>query len=156
MRYPKYIVNLNEEERCELESLLRKGKSSARTQLRARILLKADEEMLIKNTKEALDVSDTTIRNVRQRFVEEGLHAALYDKTSPGKSPKLSDKQCAHVIAMACSTAPDGHDHWTLRLLADKVVELGFVESITHESIRQVLKKTTLNRGKVSSGASRK
>ena len=156
MRYPKYIVDLTEDERSELESLLKKGRSSARTQLRARILLKADEDMSMKDTMEALDVSEVTIRNVRRRFVEEGFDAALYDKTHPGKSPKLSDKQCAHIIALACSNAPDGHDHWTLRLLADKVVELGFVESITHESVRQVLKKTTLSRGKVNSGASRR
>lgn len=156
MRYPKYIVDLTEDERSELESLLKKGRSSARTQLRARILLKADEDMSMKDTMEALDVSEVTIRNVRRRFVEEGFDAALHDKTHPGKSPKLSDKQRAHIIALACSTAPDGHDHWTLRLLADKVVELGFVESITHESVRQVLKKTTLSRGKVNSGASRR
>ncbi len=81
------------------------------------------------------------VRHARQRFVEEGLDAALHDKPRQGQKPKLSDKQCAHVIAIACSAAPDGHEHWTLRLLADKAVELGFTESISHETVRSIFKK---------------
>ena len=103
-----------------------------------------------------LDVSEEMIYRARQRFVEEGLDAALHDKPRPGQRLKLDDKQCAHVIALACSDAPAGHDHWTLRLLADKVVALGFAESISHETVRSVLKKTTSNRGKVNNGAYRK
>jgi transposase len=156
MRQAKYVVDLNEEERAQLESLLRRGKSSARMQARARILLKADEGMLNQDIMSALDVSETMVYRARQRFVEEGLEAALRDKPRPGQKPKLDDKQCAHLIAIACSDAPDGHDHWTLRLLADKVVELGFAEKFSHEGVRGVLKKTSSSPGKRSNGAFRK
>jgi transposase len=156
MKQAKYAVDLSEEERARLESMLRKGKSSARLQTRARILLKADEGMLNQDIMRALDVSETMIYRVRQRFVEEGVEAALHDKARPGKKPKLDDKQCAHLIAIACSDAPQGHDHWTLRLLADKVVELGFAASFSHEGVRDVLKKTSSSRGKGNNGASRK
>jgi transposase len=153
MKQPKYVVDLNEEERARLKSMLSKGKSSARKQARARILLKADEGMLNQDIMSALDVSETMVYRARQRFVEEGLEAALRDKPRPGQKPKLDDKQCAHLIAIACSDAPDGHDHWTLRLLADKVVELGFTEEFSHEGVRGVLKKTSSSRGKRSNGA---
>jgi len=156
MRQPKYVVDLNEEERAQLESLLRRGKSSARMQARARILLKADDGMLNQDIMSALDVSETMVYRARQRFVEEGLGAALRDKRRPGQKPKLDDKQCAHLIAIACSNAPEGHDHWTLRLLADKVVELGFAEKFSHEGVRGVLKKTSSSPGKRSNGAFRK
>jgi transposase len=156
MRQAKYKVDLSMEEQGELEALLRKGKSSARKQTRARILLKANEGTAVQDIMKALDVSEVMVRHARQRFVEEGLEAALHDKPRPGQKPKLSDKQCAHVIAIACSAAPDGHEHWTLRMLAGKVVELGFAESISHETVRHILKKTTSSRGKASSGAYRK
>ena len=156
MRQPKYIVDLSKEEQSELEALVHKGISSARKQTRARILLKANAGMPVQEIEEMLDVSELMVRRVRQRFVEEGLEAALNDKPRPGQTPKLNDKQRAHVIAIACSDAPDGHEHWTLRLLAGKVVELGFAESISHETVRSVLKKTTSSHGKESSGAFRK
>ena len=156
MKQVKYAVDLNEEERTRLAWLLRKGKSSARLQARARILLKADEGMLNQDIMRALDVSETMVYRVRQRFVEQGLEAALHDKPRPGQKPKLDDKQCAHLIAIACSDAPDGHDHWTLRLLADKVVELGFAEKFSHEGVRGVLKKTSSSHGRRTNGASRR
>lgn len=156
MKQPKYVVDLSEEERARLESMLRKGKSSARMQARARILLKADEGMLNRDIMHALEVSETMVYRARQRFVEEGLEAALRDKPRPGQKPKLDDKQRAHLIAIACSDAPEGHDHWTLRLLADKVVELGFTEAFSHEGVRSVLKKTSSSHGKRSNGASLK
>jgi transposase len=143
MRQPKNTVELSQEEQEQLERLIRKGKSSARKQTRARILLKANEGMAVQEIMKALDASEDMVYRARQRFVEEGLEAALNDKPRPGQKFKLNDKQCAHVIALACSDAPDGHEHWTLRLLADKVVALGFAESISHETIRRVLKKTT-------------
>jgi transposase len=141
MKQPKYVVDLSEEERAQLESMLRKGKSSARKQTRARILLKANTGMRSQDIGKALDVSAEMVYRARQRFVEEGMEAALNDKPRPGQKPKLDDKQCAHLIAIACSNAPDGHDHWTLRLLADKVVELGFAETFSYEGVRGVLKK---------------
>lgn len=156
MKQPKYRVDLSEEERTQLESMLRRGKSSARRQARARILLKADEGMMNQDIMSALDVSETMVCRARCRFVEAGLEAALNDKPRPGQKPKLDDRQCAHLIAIACSNAPDGHDHWTLRLLADKVVELGFAEEFSHEGVRAVLKKTSSSHGKRNNGASRK
>ena len=114
------------------------------------------EGMKVQEVMKALDVSEEMVYRARQRFVEEGLDAALHDKPRPGQKLKLNDRQCAHVIALACSDAPAGHDHWTLRLLADKVVALGFAESISHETVRSVLKKTTSSRGKVNNGAYRK
>ena len=155
MRQPKYVVELSAEEQETLEKLIRKGKSSARKQTRARILLKANERMPVQDIMKALDASEDMVYRARQRFVEAGLDAALNDSPRPGQAPKLNDKQCAHVIALACSDAPAGHDHWTLRLLADKVVALGFADSISHETVRGVLKKTTSSRGRASNGGFR-
>ena len=86
-------------------------------------------------------MSATMIFTTRQKCVEHGVEAALLDRPRPGQAPKLTDKQCAHLIATACSPAPAGHDRWTLRLLADKVVELGYAESFSHETVRRLLKK---------------
>ena len=137
----KYRVMLTDDEVEMLEALLRKGKSAARKQTRARILLKAASGCKDAAIMEALAVSATMIYNTRQRCVEEGVEAALDDRPRPGKVPKLTDKQSAHVIATACTPAPAGHDHWTLRLLADKVVQLGYADSFSHETIRRLLKK---------------
>jgi len=137
----KYRVLLTQDEKAMLEAMLRKGKSAARAQTRARILLKAaagcrDHEII-----EALGVSAAMVGKTRQRCVEEGVEAALKDRPRPGHKRKLTDRQCAHLIAIACSEAPDGHAHWALRLLADKVVALGYAESFSHETVRQLLKK---------------
>jgi transposase len=156
MKQPRYAVDLSEEEQAQLEGMIRKGKCSARRQTRARILLKANEGATNTAIMAALNVSEDMVYRARQRFVEEGLEAALSDRPRPGQKPKLTDKQCAHLIALACSDAPDGHDHWTLRLLADKVVELGFADAFSHEAVRTVLKKTSSSRGKRSNGASRR
>ena len=151
----KYRVDLTEAERGQLLGLISKGKHGARTLARARILLKADEGCLTdEGIAGALNVGYATVGRVRQRFVEEGMERALQEAPRPGAKPKLDERQCAHVIALACSEAPEGHDHWTLRLLADKVVELGFAETYSHEAVRQTLKKTTSNRGKSGCGAS--
>lgn len=150
----KYRVDLTEEEREHLLGLIGKGKHGARSLARARILLKADEGMTDDEVAAALNVGYATVGRVRQRFVEEGLERALNDGPRPGGKPKLDERQCAHLIAVACSDAPEGHDHWTLRLLADKVVELGFAESYSHEAVRQTLKKTTSSRGRNACGAS--
>ncbi len=150
----KYRVDLTEEERAFLLGLIGKGKHGARTLARARILLKADEGMGDERVAAALNVGYATVGRVRQRFVEEGLEHALKDAPRPGAKPKLDERQCAHLIAVACSEAPEGHDHWTLRLLADKVVELGFAETYSHEAVRQTLKKTTSSHGSDKCGAS--
>jgi transposase len=137
----KYRVTLTDAEVEMLEGLLRKGKSAARTQTRARILLKAAAGWKDAAISEALAISATMIYNTRQKCVEEGVEAALHDRPRPGQAPKLSDKQCAQVIATACTPAPAGHDHWTLRLLADKVVQLGYADSFSYETVRRLLKK---------------
>jgi transposase len=137
----KYKVKLTDDEKLQMEALLHKGKSAARSQTRARILLKAasgcqDEEII-----QALGVSPSMVAKTRQRCVEEGPEAALKDHPRPGKAPKLTDRQAAHIIAIACSDAPEGHVRWTLRLLANKVVELAYAPSYSYETIRQLLKK---------------
>jgi transposase len=137
----KYRVRLTEEEKEMLESLPRKGKSAARRQTRARVLLKAAAGSRDAEIMEALAVSATMIFNTRQKCVEEGVEAALEDRPRPGAAPKLSDSQCAHIIALACTPVPEGHDHWTLRLLAGQVVQLGYAESFSYEGIRRLLKK---------------
>ena len=150
----KYRVDLTEEEREHLLGLIGKGKHPARTLARARILLKADEGMGDEDVAAMLNVGYATVGRVRQRFVEEGLECALKERAREGGKPKLDERQCAHLIAVACSDAPEGHDHWTLRLLAAKVVELGFAESYRHETVRRTLKKTTSSHGKGKCGAS--
>jgi transposase len=138
---PKYIVNLTEDERSFLESVTRRGKSAARKVKRAQILLKAADRWPDDAIMEALDVSASMVYHARKRCVEEGAEVALEDRPRPGQPHKLDDRQAAHLIAVACSDPPEGHAHWTLRLLADKAVELNFVESFSHEAIRQLLKK---------------
>ncbi len=148
----KYRVDLSQEEREELCRLIRKGNSPARKLARARILLKADEGCSDAEVAGALYVGSATVGRVRQRFVQEGLENALCERPRPGQRLKLDGKEQAHLIAVACSAPPEGHARWTLRLLAGKVVELGLAESITPETVRQILKKPTSNPGRKSSG----
>ena len=138
----RYVVNLEKHEVEYLEGLISQGKLSARLITRARILLKTASGYKDYEIVEALGVSDRRVYTTRKACVEGGVDAALHDLPRPGHKPKLTDKQCAQVIATACSSAPDGHDHWTLRLLAEQVVKLEFAESYSHESVRQLLKKT--------------
>lgn len=147
----KYVVELTAEERTTLEQLLQKGKSSARKLTRARILLQADEGQTDEEIATALAVGVATVERTRQRFVEANLEA-LNELPRPGGQCKLSGKQEAHLIAVACTPAPSGHTRWTLQLLAEQVVALGFAESIARETVRQVLKKTPSSRGCTGSG----
>ena len=139
----KYIVDLGSDERETLLALTRKGEISARKMTRALILLRADEGLTDKEIVRALGTSRPTVERIRKRFVEGGLDKALNEDPRPGQRMKLDEKGQAHLIAIACSEAPGGRDHWPLRLLADRLVELGVVESISHEAVRQALKKTT-------------
>jgi transposase len=148
----KYVVALRPEERATLEHMLRSGTTGARKLTRARILLKAADGWNDDAIATALDVGTATVARTRQRFVETGL-GALDEAPRPGAQRKLTGKQAAHLIAVACTPVPEGQIRWTLRLLADKVVELGFAPSITHETVRQILKKTPSNLGKQSNGA---
>lgn len=151
----KYIVDLTAEERDELQRLLRSGKTAARKLTRARILLKADDGLTDDEIAEEIGTSVPTIERTRQRFVEENL-GCLNERPRPGQKLKLQGQTAARLIAEACSKAPDGRKRWTLRLLANRVVELGLCESLSHETVRQQLKKTKLSLGSSSSGVSRK
>jgi transposase len=138
----KYIVDLTSDEREELLALISHGKPAARKVTRGRILLKADEGLIDRDIARALTTSTATVEQVRQRFVAGGLENALNERPRPGQRRKLDGAASAYVIATACSAAPEGHRRWTLRLLADKVVDMGLTESISHETIRGLLKKT--------------
>ena len=153
----KYIVKLTEEERQELKALVSKGKASARTITRARILLKSDqgeagEHWTDQQVADALDCSIDLCQNVRQRLGEEGLHAALHHKKYKHLPRKVTGEVEAHLIALSCSQPPEGRASWTLQLLADNMVELGYVSSISDEHVRRVLKKTNSNHGLRRSG----
>lgn len=139
----KYVVRLTEDERDRLQALLRKGITPTRQVTRARVLLKADEGWGDGAVAKALEIGASTVWRTRKRYVEEGLDQALRERPRPGSRPKLDGKQEAHLIAVACSTAPEGHARWTLRLLAGRVVELGFAEAYSYEAVRRVLKKTS-------------
>jgi len=149
----QYRVNLTQDERDHLLDITRRGKSSARKVKRSLILCKADEGLTDQQVAEALTVGPSTVSRVRQRFVEGGLERALNDRPRPGQRRKLDGKQEAHLVAVACSSAPEGHSRWTLRLLADQVVKLEFTDSICRETVRQVLKKTNSSRGRRKNGA---
>ena len=151
-----YRVNLTQSERQQLLDIARRGKSSARKVKRSLILCKADEGLTDQQVSQALLVGPSTVSRVRRRFVEEGLESALKERPRPGQRRKLDGRQEAHLVAVACSAAPQGRAHWTLRLLADKVVELELADSISPETVRQVLKKTNSNRGKRRNGASQR
>jgi transposase len=136
-----------------LLQLIRKGNSAARKLARARILLKAAEGLSDAQIAKVLDLGTATVGRVRKRFVEEGLESALQERPRLGQRLKLDGKQQAHLLAVACTNPPQGHARWTLRLLAGRVVELGWAESISPETVRQVLKKQTSSPGRKSSGA---
>ena len=155
----KYKVTLTEEERQELDALSSRGKHAAQTVLNALILLACDEgkyqnERSINETiARVLNVSMKTIDRVKKRFVEEGLDMALTGKPSTRVYRRKADGDLeAHLIALNCSAAPEGHQRWTLRLLADKAVELNYVDSISYETVRRVLKKTSLSLGSKKDG----
>ena len=137
----KYGVRLAPEQREELQQLIRVGKSTARVTARARILLKSDDGWAAPRVAEALDVALGTVYRIKQRFAGEGLAGVLWDRRQANRHRRLDDRDEAHLIAWACSTVPEGHDHWTLRLLAGKVVELGLASSMSHEGVRKRLKK---------------
>ena len=156
MVWEKYGVRLAPEQRDRLEHVVRAGKSSARVTTRARILLKTDDGWFAPQVAEALDVALGTVYRIKRRFAEAGLEGVLQDRPQAQRYRKLDDRGEAHLIALACSPAPEGHDHWTLRLLAGKVVELGLSPALSHETVRQRLKKTSSSRGRSRNGASQK
>jgi transposase len=149
----KYIVCLDSEERQQLEALIHRGKHGAQALARARILLKADVNSdkggwCDQRIAEALDVGTSTIERTRQCFVEQGLEAVLSRRQGSRLYKRLLDgQQEAQLIAITCGEKPEGRSRWTLRLLAERMVDLKYVESISHETVRQTLKKTSCNLG---------
>ncbi len=145
----KFAVRLTPEERDRLEHLVRAGRSPARVATRARILLKISEGWSAPKVAQALDVAESSVYRIKRCFAEDGV---LRDRPRANRYRKLDDRAGAHLIALACTPAPEGHDHWTLRALAGRAVELGLVTSLSHESVRRHL-KTPSSRGRGSSGA---
>jgi transposase len=143
----RYLVTLTEEERAHLLALTKKGKVSARKLTRAHILLQADAGVSDKAIAAALHIGIATVERIRKRFVEEGLDAVLSERPRPGGQRRLDGKQEAFLIALACSTPPEGRQCWTMQLLADKLVAVQVVEAISDETVRRTLKKTRSNRG---------
>ena len=121
--------------------------------VRARILLKTDEGWSAPQVAQALDLAEGTVFRIKRRFAEEGLEGVLQDRPQAHRYRKLDDRGEAHLIALACSEPPEGHEHWTLRLLAGKVVELKLASSMSHEGVRKRLKKTLSSPGRRRSGA---
>ena len=155
----KYKVTLTKEEREKLEALSSKGKHAAQTILNALVLLACDEGKYQKKRSineeiaRILTVSMKTIDRVKKRFVEEGLDMALTGKPSNRIYSRKADGDLeAHLIALSCSKAPQGYQRWTLRLLADKAVELKYIDAISYETVRRVLKKTSLSPGSNTAG----
>ena len=138
----KYTVNLSESEIKQLQEITSKGKTAARKLKRAQILLLADEGHPDKTIAKMLKVGELTVHRIRQRCVEEGVELALKERSRRGSSKKLNGKSEAFLIATACSDAPEGRESWTMQLLADRLVELKLVESISDETVRRTLKKT--------------
>jgi transposase len=134
---------------------LHRGKANARTFKRAEVLLKLSAGWTGAEIARTYDVSQNTIGNVRTRFLWGGLEAVLSDQRQERRRQALTGAQQAHLIAIACSDVPEGHGHWTLRMLAGKAVELGYVDHIALETIRSLLKRTSSSRGSIANGASR-
>lgn len=148
-----YRVTLMEEERRQLEKLVSCGRAAARKLVRARILLLADQTDTVaslpdREIAQSLGCGRMTVERTRKQFVEEGVEATLNPRPSTRTyERRLDGKAEAHLVAVACGAPPEGRARWTLRLLADRLVGLGHVDSVCHETVRQTLKKTNLNLG---------
>ena len=160
---PRYRVTLTEQEREELEALTKRGKIHARRFIRARALLLCDAgpkgpAWAVADTAAALGVTSRTIEHLKKRFVEEGIEAALARKLRerPPREVTFDGAFEARLISLACSNAPEGHRRWTVRLLADKVVELKIAPSVSHMTVQRVLKKMNLNLTSANIGKSRR
>lgn len=158
--HKRYAVTLTETERDHLKGLIAAGTDSARKLIHARILLKADQGpngpgWVDEAIAEAVEVSQPTVSRIRKQYVQEGLEAAL-NRRAPNREylRQLDGEQEAKLIALACSKPPKGEARWTLRLLADKLVELEITDTVSYQTVRRILKKTTSSRTSRSSGAS--
>ncbi len=150
----KYTVNLSDEERDALHALITKGTAKAGVLTRARILLAADRNDPDAAIAYALHCSPSRVADARKHCVTEGLDRALYEAPRPGAARKLDGPREAFTIALACTEPPEGHTRWTMQLLADKLVTLDVVKTISDECVRETLKKGAPNRGSRPTGAS--
>jgi hypothetical protein len=151
----RYAVDLIDTERAMLRDILSKNKAKRSTIINASILLKADRTCGWTNEDiaSAYEVSTKKVEPLKKRVVEEGFEAALYRKpVTNAHRRKITGDEEAHMIALCCSTAPEGHHTWTLRMLADKMVELAIVDSVSYETVRRTLKKMNVNPGKRKNG----
>lgn len=155
----KYSVKLNQEQRKQLEEVVKKGEAPARKIMHAQVLLKSDKgeggpRWRDPQIQEAFGLGETVIKNIRKRYVENGLEDALERRKQPKRpeKQKIDGKQEAQIIATLCTERPEGQARWTLRALTDRIVELQIVEQVSHETVRTVLKKTSSNPGKKSNG----
>ena len=147
----KYVIDLSDEDRKKLQDIVGKGKSSAKTILRANILLASDlnnkSHMSVAEIADVYHTTPTTVQTVRTSYANNGLEATITRKkrATPPTPPKVTGEVEAHIIALACGDPPDGYSKWTLRLLADKCVELNYADSLSHVTVHRVLKKMNLN-----------
>ena len=148
----KYLVDLTDEEQGYLLDVIRKGKTTARRVARAHVLLRAAEGAADEEIAETLHLGLSTVHRTRQRFVDEGLTAALSERSRSGSPLALTGKQAAFLVALACSTPPRGRRRWTMKLLADRFVELRQIDTISPNTVDRVLKKTTSDRGNAKNG----
>lgn len=155
--YKRYLVRLTDEEREQIERLIRSGRAHARKLLYGRILLKADadgpERWTDERIAEAFEVSTATVARERKRCCEEGMEVALMTRKPARPRRKVLDGRAeAHLLALSCSEPPEGRERWSMRLLAKKMVEIGHVETISYETVRRTLKKTNSNLTSSASG----
>ena len=149
-----YKVTLTKEERGQLKAVISKGKHSSLQYRNACILINCDEGVYSQKLQneqiaQVLQINTKTVERLKQRFVEEGFEACMERKPYPQKKESKTDGDFeAHLIALSCSEAPKGYTRWSLRMLADKMVEFKYVDNVSHETIRQVLKKTKLSHGR--------
>lgn len=156
MRAKVSVVTLSDDQQAALRQMLRAGSHQARTLTRARILLLAHEGKGDKEIVAALGTSMSTVGRVRTRFAQHGLDAALYEAARPGGKRTLDGGQEAYLVALACSDPPDGRGEWTMQLLADKLITLNVVETISDETVRRALKKGASSRGSTRGGVFRR
>ncbi len=149
----KYLVDLTDDEQGYLQEVIGKGKTMARRVARAHVLLQAATGAIDAEIAVTLHLGIASVHRIRQRFVDEGLTAALSERPRIGSPPVLTGKQAAFLVALACSTPPAGRHRWTLKLLADRFVELRQIDMISPDTVGRVLKKTISNPGNVRNGA---
>jgi transposase len=150
------MIQLSDEERAEVERFIRRGKANARSITRGHILLKSAEGWSIERIAATYGVSQATVSNVRAHYRAGGVERVLKDKVQQNRRRALGGTEEAVMVAIACSPVPEGHDHWTVRMLQAKLVELGVIEHVGRGTIHDRLKKTTSSRGSVNTGVSRR